>query len=449
MLILWERGMSSRRLITAQLREGAVVRIAIISEVFLPKIDGVVNRTLNLIRELVELGDDVLVVCPQVPGCSQCPVPVLGVPCFTFQPYPEYKIGVPDRRVVEGLKRFAPDVIHYINPFAFGFRCSDLLRRAGVKTPTVFSFHTLYGEFCKKYKALSPLSALLWWLTREYHNRADINLTVSSAMQQDLIQRGFERVDLWPPAVDTELFHPRRKSPAMRSLLSGGQPERPLLLTVSRLAPEKNVGFLAAVLEQFSDARLGIVGDGPQRAELERCFGSNATFVGYLKGADLATAYASADAFVYASETETMGNVVLEAMAAGCPVVAPDAGGIPSLLSHGETGFLFRPGDLATVVQLTRALLTDQQLHDRVAQAARRDVEGRAWQRSIARVRELYAEAARQPQRPPVRWARSIAQLTLATLVGLFWCVAPSARPARQGTAPERTGEVAPAPAPV
>src|SRR5207253_4845654 len=132
-------------------------------------------------------------------------------------------------------------------------------------------------------------------------------------------RRGFERVELWPPAVDSDLFHPRRQSEAMRTRLLGGRSDRRLLLTVSRLAPEKNVGFLAEVLKAIPDACLAIVGDGPARADLERRFqGTDARFVGYLKGEQLAAAYASADAFIYASETETMGNVVLEAMACGC-----------------------------------------------------------------------------------------------------------------------------------
>jgi glycosyltransferase involved in cell wall biosynthesis len=399
------------------------MRVAIISEVFLPKIDGVVNRTLNLIQQLIEFGDNVLVICPQAKGCNQCPVPVVGVPSFSFRPYPEYRIGMPKRREVEAIKRFAPEVIHYVNPFAFGFRCHDVLRRAGVRTPSVFSFHTLYGEFVKRYKGLQPLSNLLWWLMREYHNRADVNLTVSSVMQQELVQRGFQRVELWPPAVDTDLFHRGRKSPAMRARLSDGQPDRPLLLTVSRLAPEKNVGFLANVLEQFPDARLAVVGDGPQRAELERRFNGNACFVGYLKGQELAEAYASADVFVYASETETMGNVVLEAMAAGCPVVAPRAGGIPSLLAHGDTGFLYRAGDLVDAVALIRALLADQRLHSRVAQAARREVEGRNWEQSVARVRQVYGEAIREEARRPIlrwNWRERLPQMTTFGLVSAF-----------------------------
>src|SRR5262249_29515656 len=225
--------------------------------------------------------------------------------------------------------------------------CYEVFRRAGLRVPSVFSFHTLYGEFVKQYKALKPLSRVLWWMMREYHNRADVNITVSGIMQEELVGRGFQRVRCWPAAVDCRLCNRDRKSLDRRARLTNGRPERPLLLTVSRLAPEKNVGFLAGVLDKIPEACLAVVGDGPGRTDLERRFaGRDAHFVGYLTGEALAAAYASADAFVYASETETMGNVVLEAMACGCPVVAPRAGGIPGLVDHGEKGLLYPPQGL-------------------------------------------------------------------------------------------------------
>jgi glycosyltransferase involved in cell wall biosynthesis len=397
------------------------MRIAIISEVFLPKIDGVVNRTLNLIRHLPRYGDELLIVCPRAPGCDQCPVPVVDVPSFSFPLYPEYRIGLPDQRLAERLKTFRPDVLHYVNPFAFGFQCNDLFRDAGLHVPSVFSFHTLYGEFVKGYKALRGMSKLVWWLMREYHNRAEVNLTVSAIMQADLIQRGFERVELWPPAVDSDLFHPRRRSAAMRSRL-GGRPGRRLLLTVSRLAPEKNVGFLAEVLKAMPDACLAIVGDGPARAELERRFqGLDARFIGYLRGEQLASAYASADAFVYASETETMGNVVLEAMACGCPVVAPRAGGIPNLVAHGTTGFLFRPGNVDDVVHWTRTVLSDDQVHMRISHAARLAIEERGWEHSVGRVRRTYEQAiALAPGLKRTTWSERTARVATKTLVSVF-----------------------------
>jgi glycosyltransferase involved in cell wall biosynthesis len=399
------------------------MRIAIVAEVFLPKIDGVVNRTLHLLRELVRCGDDVMVVCARAAGPRACPVPVIEARSFPFPLYPEYQVGLPDKRLAKEVEHFAPDVLHFVNPFAFGFKCYDAFRKAGLRAPTVFSFHTLYGEFVKQYKALRPLSKVLWWMMREYHNFADVNVTVSPIMQDDLVRRGFQRVRCWPPAVDSQLFRPERASPAMRERLTSGRPERPLLLTVSRLAPEKNVGFLAGVLDRVPGACLAVVGDGPQRGELERLFaGRDASFTGYLTGAELAAAYASADAFVYASETETMGNVVLEAMACGLAVVAPQAGGIPNLVSHGVTGMLYRPGDATDAASLVKTTLADECLRSRLGRSAREAVTGWDWSYSVDRVREFYKEAidGRRPATAKPTWGQRSAGAVSTALVSTF-----------------------------
>jgi glycosyltransferase involved in cell wall biosynthesis len=423
------------------------MRVVVVAEVFLPKIDGVVHRITNLIRQLLRAGDQVLVVAPEAKGCRECPVPVVEFRSFSFLQYPEYRIGLPDRRLADVVRDFAPDVLHYVNPFAFGFRCYDVLHRAGVGVPTVFSFHTLYGEFVKKYQLLRPLSHLLWWLMKEYHNRADVNITVSSIMQEELAKRGFRRVRYWPPAVDGRLFHPGAKSPEMRARLAKGHPDKKLLLTVSRLAPEKNVSFLAHVLDQVPDACLAVVGDGPQRAELERLFaGRSANFLGYLKGAELAAAYASADAFVYASEMETMGNVILEAMASGCAVVAPRAGGIPSLVDHGETGLLYPPGDLQEAARYTRMVLTDGASRSRLAQAARGWAEGWDWAHAIDQVREIYQESIDQYQRAARQrtYRQGLAQLVMSALVSGFKSVGRPREFTRPGKA-QKNGDRSPA----
>jgi glycosyltransferase involved in cell wall biosynthesis len=263
---------------------------------------------------------------------------------------------------------------------------------------------------------------------REYHNRADLNITVSSIMRDELSRRGFERVHCWPPAVDVDLFNRERNSLAMRARLAGEHADRKLLLTVSRLAPEKNIEFLADVLDRLPEACLAVVGDGPHRAALERRFAGKAVrFVGYLKGAALAAAYASADAFVYASETETMGNVVLEAMASGCPVVAPRAGGIPSLLRHDETGTLYSPGSLEEAVRCARKVLFDAPFRHRLASDARDWVAGWAWSTSIREVRRLYCQAIEDERyRIPKRAGKHLLASTIMNaLVSGFRLLAP------------------------
>lgn len=441
------------------------MRIALIAEVFLPKIDGVVLRTANLIRQLRAMGDEVLVFCPQGGSSRDAEFATVEFPGFPCPTYPEYRIASPDDRLISELDRFQPDVVHFVNPLAFGFRCYDQLAAAGrlrgagsshrsgsghddaarSAWPCVFSFHTLYGEFVKRYGALRPLSRLLWWMTREYHNAADLNLTVSGVMVDDLSQRGFERVRLWHPAVDSDLFHPSRANDAMRRRLSAGEPERPLLVTASRLAPEKNVEFLADVLRRVPKARLAIVGDGPHRSALERHFrGLPVAFAGYLKGSELASAYASSDLFVYASETETMGNVVLEAMSAGLAVIAPRAGGIPSLVEDGRTGSLFRPGDADQAGALVSALLDDSGLRSERSEAARQWAAERNWRTAAARVREdyrsllegagdsrpLHAQTSSVVRRQP----SALASALVVGLVTLFRTIAGAQRPMSRAT---------------
>ena len=378
------------------------MKIALICEVYLPKVDGVVGRTLNLIHHLQAAGDEVLVCCPAVPETRRSPAPLVECPSFPCVSYPDYHIGEPGFEMVRRLRDFQPDVIHFLNPLAFGFSACLQLQKQGFTAPLLFSFHTQYGEFVRTYPGLSWLSGILWKVMRSFHNLADVNLTVSQAMLDDLQQRGFERLRLWPPAVDSARYSPEFRNSAMRDRLSANHSTQPLLLSVSRLAPEKNVGFLTEILDRLPETRLAITGDGPERAAIERRFaGRAAVFTGCLTGVDLSRAYASADVFVYASETETMGNVVTEAMASGLPVVAAAAGGVRSLVKHGETGFLFQPGNGDEAAGFVRRLLQDDELRRRMSAAARADAAGRNWSAAVNAVRESYQEARREHLRSP------------------------------------------------
>ncbi|MFM7073648.1 MAG: glycosyltransferase family 4 protein [Planctomycetota bacterium] len=430
------------------------MRILIIAEVYLPKVDGVVYRTMTLIRHLQSRGDEVLVICPSAHGRVDSPVPMKAFKSFPCPSYPEYRIGVPDAELGEAVDSFQPDIIHFLNPFAFGFQCHDWLISRRERRPLLFSFHTLYSEFVKQYAGMAPMSRMLWWLTRSYHNQADCNLTVSSIMRDELAAAGFDRVELWPPAVDCELFSPHRRDASMRERLTDGHPAERVLLTVSRLAPEKNVGFLAEWMRRLpadgrSGVRLAIVGDGPQRADLERQFsGSRTRFLGYLRGAELAAAYASADAFVYASETETMGNVILEAMAAGLVVVAPRAGGIPSLVRDGVDGLLYTPRDPDDAARVLAPLLSDDAYRARLATGARAAVEPWGWDRSVERVREHYEQtiARFHADGPAADGRNRLASVVVRALVNLIRAASFVTRPRVRGketpaVSPARPGE--------
>ena len=234
---------------------------------------------------------------------------------------------------------------------------------------------------------------LVWELIKAVHNQARINLVTSTAMQEELTEHGVERAKVWQRGVDTELFRPELASREMRDRLSQGHPDAPLLLYIGRLSAEKEIDRIKPVLESIPDARLALVGDGPYREELEKHFADTHThFVGYLAGEELASAYASGDAFVFPSRTETLGLVLLEAMAAGCPVVAANSGGIPDIVTNGENGFLFDPKDEQGAIAATKRIFDRGAERELMRRNARIEAEKWGWNASTRQLQQFYDE---------------------------------------------------------
>lgn len=247
-----------------------------------------------------------------------------------------------------------------------------------LKKPLVYSYHTHVPEYMPRYK-LSWLVNAMWAVIRFFHGAAHLTLATSSIMAEELAANEAaprEAIAVWKKGVCSDTFNPQFKCDAMRRRLSDGHPEAPLLLSVGRLGHEKNLDFLKGVLERVPHARLAFVGDGPAREDLKTLFaGTPTVFMGMLHGEDLSAAYASADIFVMPSESETLGFVVLEAMASGVPVVAVRAGGIPDILTkQGQTGFLYESGDVEHAASLVQTLAQDAALRASVGSAARQEV---------------------------------------------------------------------------
>jgi len=194
--------------------------------------------------------------------------------------------------------------------------------------------------------------------------------------------------------VDSELFSPEKASEEWRERLSGGEPEKSVLAFVGRLAPEKNIGQIRAVLEQVPDTRMAIIGDGPVRGQIEREFaGTPTVFTGLLQGEDLAGALASADAFVFPSTTETLGMAMIEALASGVPVLAARSGVSGEVLDEGVNGLLFEAGSERDLVEQSRRLLGDAGLRQRFGRNARLAAEERDWAAATATLRGFYEDA--------------------------------------------------------
>lgn len=371
------------------------MRIAIVSEVFIPKIDGITNRLRNTIECLVGDGHEVLVIAPAGSVAEYAGAPVLRVPGPRFPRYPGLRVCLPDPRILWWLWRFRPDVVHVVGPVCLGLWA--LLAARLLRLPIVASYHTDLPAYLAGYR-LAWLDAVAWPLLRWLHSLAHRNLCPSSQTKRELESHGIADVGIWQGGVDTRLFSPDKRSAAMRTrMVDDGRIDAPLLLYAGRVAPEKGLCHLRPVLERLPECRLAIVGDGPTRPELEALFANTpARFLGFLRGEVLAAAFASADVFVMPSMTETLGFVVLEAMSSGLPVVAAPGGGIPDLVLEGETGALADPTDAEKFAWRIQEILRDDARREAYAARARRFAERCDWP---SQTRGLVAEYGRTIRR--------------------------------------------------
>jgi phosphatidylinositol alpha 1,6-mannosyltransferase len=346
------------------------VRVAIVTESFLPQVNGVTNSVLRVVEYLRARGHEALIVAPGPGPERYLDVPVVrtlavDVPVVTSLP-----IGVAGPKVTTALLDFEPDVVHLASPFVLGFGGMRAARRLGV--PTVAIYQTDVAGFAAAYGLARGARAAWLWI-RRLHTFADRTLAPSTDAVQSLVEHGVPRVFRWGRGVDTDLFNPGRRDEGLRAELA---PDGELLVGyVGRLAPEKQVDRLA-VLNDMPGVRVVVVGDGPDMANLrDRLPG--AAFLGFRTGEPLATAYASLDVFVHTGPHETFCQAVQEAMASGVPVVAPDAGGPRDLVQHGKTGYLL--GDMRKQLRPTVQALLDPMLRAQMAAAGRRAVAGRTW----------------------------------------------------------------------
>lgn len=369
------------------------MRIAFVTESFLPATDGVVTRLRHTLDELRALGDEFLIVAPKYGEgpASYEGAPIHRVPAVPFPPYPQIKMAPPNPSVGRALRRFRPDLVHVVNPFVLGATGTFYARR--MKVPLVASYHTNVTVYAQFY-GLGFLDGMGRRWVRTLHNRARINFCTSRATQDYLKSEGIKDVRFWPQGVDARRFHPNKFSKDLRVCLTDGSPGERLLLYVGRLGHEKNIAVLKAALRDVPGTRLAVVGDGPARGDLEREFqGTPTVFTGMLQGRELAEAYASADAFVFPSTTETLGLAMIEALASGLPVIAARGGAAHEVVAEGESGFLYAPGSEESFVSAIKHVLTDEDARLRLGEGARKAAEERTWKAATSVLRGYYQEA--------------------------------------------------------
>lgn len=302
-------------------------------------------------------------------------------------------------------QRRRPDVLYIATEGPLGLSALRAARRLGIAV--VSGFHTNFPQYSQQY-GMGFVTRILTHYLRWFHNRSQLTLVPSVSQKLELERRDFERVELLSRGVDSQLFHPSKRSQALREQW-GLQDDEIAVLHVGRLAPEKNLGLLKSSFEALSESypqrrlKLVVVGDGPQRAALQAQL-PEAIFCGVQRGELLASHYASGDVFLFPSLTETFGNVVLEALASGLAVVAYDEAAAGQHIRHGHNGALAMPGDEEAFIDAARWLLEDSETLRRVRLNARQHASRQGWQSIIDQFeRQLYGvcpDQADLPTRP-------------------------------------------------
>lgn len=380
-------------------------RLAVVTETYPPEVNGVAMSMARVVDGLNRRNHDVQLVRPRqsakmAPSPSGNPaideVLTKGLPVPL---YPNLRMGVPSKRALVklwSLKR--PDVVHIATEGPLGW--SALQAAQHLALPVTSDYRTNFHAYGKHYR-LGLLSKPIMGYLRKFHNRCDATMVPTEAMRVLLADRGFERLTVVGRGVDAQRFDPARRSAAMRESWGAG-PDDLVMGYVGRLAPEKNLGVVLAAYEAVKAVqprvRLVFVGDGPMRAELA-ARAPEAVFAGSRSGDDLAAHYAGLDMFLFASLTETFGNVTTEAMASGCAVVAFESAAAGELIRSGVNGWLAGPGKESDFIAATRVAAFDAAARRAVAEQARMTARRLDWGDITARFESVLegAIAHREP----------------------------------------------------
>lgn len=363
------------------------LRVAIVAESFLPAVNGVTNSVLRTVEHLRRHDHDVVVIAPGPGDDEYDGAPVIRVRSFDMPRYDDLRVALPQLRFGSMIRDAAPDIVHLAAPTVLGAAAVRAARRAG--TGTVAIFQTDIAGFARRH-GLQRVGDGIWNYLRWVHSQADRTLAPSTATMWALRTRGIPNVSLWGRGVDLDRFRPDHRSlDVHRFLAPAGEV---VVGYVGRLAKEKQVERLAPVCE-LPGVRVVIVGDGPERANLQVAM-PRARFVGFQTGADLSRLVATMDVFVHTGIDETFCQSLQEAMASGVATIAPSAGGPLDLVRHRETGFFWSPEAPETLLGAVAHLVDDPDLRARMGAAGRADAEQRPWSVVMDQLVEHYREVA-------------------------------------------------------
>src|SRR5213595_3484571 len=347
-----------------------------------------VNGVATTIRKMTSAGAAAgkeLVVVASRSNLQLSDIPIKNFPPIGEFELPEYELQKlsfpPVLQMLDYVQRERFTEIIISTPGPVGLTALLAAKMLNLQTSGIY--HTDFPQYIRILTEDSFLESVTWGYMHWFYGQLDTVFVNSEEYRQSWIQRGFDpaKLKLFPRGLDTELFQPARREPAFFEKFRARNGEVRLLY-VGRISREKDLDLLADAYRRLRKeglpVQLFVVGHGPYSEALAKSL-PGAFFTGYLRGTELATAYASADVFVFPSTTDTFGNVILEAQACGLPVVVSDSGGPKELVEHTANGLITKSHDVEDFVHAIRALVTDSALRERMGRSARQSVIDRSW----------------------------------------------------------------------
>jgi glycosyltransferase involved in cell wall biosynthesis len=373
---------------------GTHMRVAIFTDTYLPDVNGVSKTLARWVGYLQDQGIAVKVFAPSIPVDGEPEVQedhVFRMFSVPFMLYSELRMGIPNPIAVnKALAEFQPTIIHSATAFNIGLYGHRYASKHNI--PFVASYHTHFDQYLSHYK-IDFIEKTLWKFMKWFHQDCS-RIYVPSP----------NTIEVWGRGLDLTQFNPQVDRDAVLRA-RGIAPEKFVVLYVGRLAPEKNVDVFFECYKRFSKLHPGqfqfvLAGDGPLNDELRGAFPAvenpDLTFLGFVQGAALADMYAAADVFLFPSATETFGNVVLEAMGSGTPVIGAAAGGVKDNIQHEQTGLLCEAGDVAAFEASLGRLVEDVELRARLQQNGLAYVELQSWDRIFGKLLASYRQVVEE-----------------------------------------------------
>jgi glycosyltransferase involved in cell wall biosynthesis len=377
------------------------MRVAIITENFLPKLDGVTRTLARLLEYLRDNGHPALLLGPDSGMQEYAGAEVVGTAGFPLPFYPELKFNFFRPLFIRRLNEFQPDIVHLVDPVVLG--AAGLAAARFLNKPIISSYHTNIAAYCA-YFGVPIFTRPMWAYNRLIHSQCTLTFCPSPSTATMLEKQGFQNLRIWSRGVDTTLFRPERRSTELRSSWLQGRrrpDEKTVLLYAGRISWEKNLRLLTQAYRNMDHKRchLVIVGQGPAFGEIQQELADlPVTFTGYLQGEYLAAAYASADIFAFPSRSETFGQVVLEAMASGLPVAGVRSEGVCDLVQDGDTGYLLdaqglsEKEEIIAYQSILEHLIVNAALRRNMGRTALKEAQKRSWPAAMKSLMQGYKE---------------------------------------------------------